>query len=330
MLRTEFEGHVVGREPMTGHVGKSGAMLERVQLDDGRHLVLKRLEPETDFVMALTGDAVGREHLLWTSGLLDRLPPGVGHSVVDSWSGERETVLLMRDLGRAVLTWNDRLDVTRSRWMLTRVASLHDAFVGLDPADVPPGALTDLGDLIGLFQPARLAAHQSVGNDLVPLALRGWEYFVDLVPPDVADLVTGLLDDTGPLVRALRRCPLTLAHGDLATVNMAIEDDQLTLLDWSMPALAPGAVDIARFLAGCSPVVALSREEVLDTYRAACGPSYDEQAMKLALIGALVWLGWNKALDVVEHPDEGKRARERDDLAWWTARARESAETADW
>ena len=45
-------------------------------------------------------------------------------------------------------------------------------------------------------------------------------------------------------------------------------------------------------------------------------------AMRLALLSALVWLGWNKALDAAEHPDPAKRERERDDLRWWVEQAR--------
>jgi hypothetical protein len=272
--------------------------------------------------MALTGDTVGREYLLWSSGVLDRLPSGTGHAIVGGWPGPDGSVLLMRDLGTDVLTWSERLDAATCRWVLARVARMHDAFLGLDPATLPDGALTPPADLLGLFAPARLAPHRDDDNQLPALALHGWEVFDDLVPDDVASAVTGLLADIGPLVDALTRCPATLVHGDLATVNLALEPDLLTLIDWSMPALLPGAMDIARFLAGCSSVVDLSREEVLTAYRDACGASYDEHAMRLALLGALLWLGWNKALDAAEHPDPAMRLRERADLDWWLAQAR--------
>jgi len=39
-------------------------------------------------------------------------------------------------------------------------------------------------------------------------------------------------------------------------------------------------------------------------------------------IAGLVELGWNKALDAVEHRDPAIRAREVDDLAWWVHEAR--------
>jgi Phosphotransferase enzyme family len=326
--RAHLEVHLVERTPLTDHEGKSGATLERLVLDDGRRLVLKRLSPRTDLLMALTGDERGREYVLYSSGMLDRLPPGTGHALVGAWTEPDCTVLLMRDLGPTVLTWADRVDADRCRWLLARVAAMHDAFVGLDPASVPRDALITLPDLLGLFSPGRLAAHVRAHphdeNQLPGIALRGWDAFTDVVPADVADPVLALLHDITPLVAALESCPATLVHGDLATVNMAVETDQLTLIDWGMPAVAPGAVDVARFVAGCSSVVELSREEILAAYRAACGPSYDERAMRLALLSALAWLGWNKALDSVEHPEPATRAREKADLGWWVDRARET------
>jgi hypothetical protein len=322
--RAEFEGHVVETTVLSGHEGKSGAALERAVMDDGRHLVIKRFSPETDLIMALTADAVGREYALWSAGLLDRLPEGVGHAVVGGWRESDATVLLMRDLEDAPLTWSHRLDADRCRWVLERVARLHDEFLGIDPADLPGSALTPPADLLGLFSPARLGPYAGADNRLAAIALHGWDVFFDVVPADVADPVAGLLDDTGPLVAALLRRPCTLTHGDLATVNMALEPGTLTLLDWSMPSVVPGAVDIARFVAGCSSVVDLSREEVIASYRAACRSSYDEEAMRLALLTGLVWLGWNKALDSVEHRDPATRAREGEDLKWWLGRAREA------
>jgi len=44
--------------------------------------------------------------------------------------------------------------------------------------------------------------------------------------------------------------------------------------------------------------------------------------MRLSLLSALVWLGWNKVLDAAEHPDVVVRAREQQDLNWWVRQAR--------
>lgn len=314
----EYLQHAVERVPLVDHEGKSGAALERLVLADGRRLVVKRFTPATDLVMAVTGDGIGREYLLWRSGVLDRLPAEVGHAVVDGWLEPDGAVVVMRDLGGTVLTWNDRLSRERCRWVLGRVAAMHRAFLGRPPTEW----LTPLPAVLGLFAPEGLAPHAEDDNPLASIALRGWEIFAEAVHPEVAEPVLDLLADTTPLATALTARPVTLVHGDLATVNMAVDGDRFILLDWSMPAAAPGVLDLARFVAGCSSVVDATREEIIADYREAAGPAYDETALRLALLGALVWLGWNKALDAAEHPDPALRAREQQDLDWWVAQGR--------
>jgi len=156
--------------------------------------------------------------------------------------------------------------------------------------DNTPPDLTPLPELVGLFSPRRLAPHAHDANPLAAIALRGWEIFAKTVPGGVA----------GPV---------------------------LALLDWSMPASAPGAVDVARFIAGCSSVVDATREEIIADFREASGPAYDEPALRLALLSGLVWLGWSKALDAVEHPDPTTRERESQDLDWWVGEARRTLES---
>lgn len=318
----DYLAAAVERAVLAEHPGRSGAALERLLLADGRRLIVKRFDPATDLAMALTGDDVGREYQLWSTGVLDRLPPQVEHAVVDGWREAETTVVVMRDLGATVLDWSDRLSRERCRWLLERVATIHRAFLGR-----PPRHLTPLPEFLAVFAPHRVRAHVSGENPLAAIVLRGWEIFADTVPSDVADPVLSMLTDPGPLVRALESRPATMVHGDLATVNMAIEDDRLTLLDWSMPAAAPGAVDVARFIAGCASVVEATREQLIADYAQAAGPAYDEASMRLGLLSALMWLGWNKAVDAVEHPDPESRERERLDLAWWVARARLTLET---
>lgn len=311
------------REPLDGHDGKSGAALERVVLADGRRVVVKRLDPSTDLMMRLTHDPVGREYALWSSGRLGLLPDGVGHAVLDGWTEDVGSTLVLRDLGRSVLSWDDRLDRGRWLFLVERVAALHLA--GLHTAGADPG-LAGLEDQIGLFGPRRARA-LAPERELMALVSRGWEHFRRLAPGDLAELVPALADDPAPLATALRARPATLVHGDLSAVNLAIEGDTVVLLDWGLSAAAPGALDIARFIAGCASVVEVSREQMMADYRDAAGTAYDESAMRLALLAALVWLGWNKALDAAEHPDPAKRRQEADDLAWWVAQGAATLDT---
>jgi hypothetical protein len=319
---SELLRDTVERVVLSGHVGKSGAGLERVRLADGRVYVVKRVTPASDVTLELTGGGVGREYLLWQSGALDRLPPGVAHALVDAWLEDDTTVIVMRDLGDTVLTWADRLSARRASWVMERVGSLHRQFLG-----DPPEGLASLDLVLSLFAPRRIRGSAATGNELMSLALRGWEIFAETVAADVCGPVFALLDDITPLSKALEHGPVTLAHGDLATVNMAFEGDDLVLIDWAMPTAAPGSLDVARFLAGCSSVVDPSREDLLAAYQRAAGPAYDEQAMRLSLLSGLVWLGWNKSLDVAEHPDPAIREREKADLDWWVREARKTLES---
>ena len=50
------------------------------------------------------------------------------------------------------------------------------------------------------------------------------------------------------------------------------------------------------------------------------------RACGLPSLSGVVWLGWNKALDIVEHDDPAVRARETSGLQWWLARAEEALE----
>jgi hypothetical protein len=308
---------VVERTAVSDHVGKSGAGLERVRLRDGRALVVKRVDPRHDVTLALTGGGPSREYVLWRDGAFDRLPAGVRHAVVDGWTEGDCTVLVLRDLGDRVLSWEDRLSADQAQRAMAAVASLHRTFLGQAPQGLAP-----LDLVVTMFTPRRIREAQAEEVELLRLALRGWELFDDVVPVDVAQPVLGLLSDPAPLVTAMQRAPTTLAHGDLATVNMALDADDLVLIDWSMATAGPGALDIARFVAGCSSVVDATREELISWYRAAAGPACDDRTMHLGLLSAMVWLGWNKALDAVEHPDPATRTRERSDLDWWVRATR--------
>jgi hypothetical protein len=58
-------------------------------MTDGRHLIVKRFSPETDLLMAVLGDVVGREFLLWSRGILDLLDGArsCGHASRTTWTG---------------------------------------------------------------------------------------------------------------------------------------------------------------------------------------------------------------------------------------------------
>ena len=309
------------RHPLADSDGKSGATLERAVLEDGRSVIVKRFDPEADIVMRISDDTRGREVEMWESGIFDRLPADVGHAVIGGWFGDDGLgVLAMRDLGDTVYGWQTRVNPETCRTMLHSVISLHRTFL-----EQPPDDLAPLDAVVGLFEPDRIRPYAQ--EELVGFALRGWEIWAELVTDEVGEQVLALAQDSAPLSRALALRPMTMIHSDLATVNMAFDDDRLTLIDWGMATAAPGALDIGRFLAGCAHVLDVDRDAFLAMYREEAGDTFDETATRLGVLAGLVWLGWNKALDIVDHPHEDVREREKAALPWWLDRAREALDT---
>ena len=304
--------------------GRSGATLERVVLGDGTRVIVKRYDPTTDIVMQMVGDQRGREVDLWQAGFFDRLPAGVDHAILGGWFGaDGLGVIVMRDLGDGVLTWHDTVDATRARTMFEGIASLHAGFTG----SAPDGLLT-IADVVGIFEPRRLTSY--AGTPLVDYALRGWEHWPEVAPGEIGERVLSLALDSTPLVEALSLFPATVVHGDLATVNMALEPDRpgrLTLIDWGLAAIGPAELDLGRLIAGCAHLFDAGFDDLLDLHRLTSGPAYDERALRIGLLSGLVWLGWTKALDIAEHPDPDVRDRERVALRWWLHQAELAFET---
>lgn len=312
---------ILERVPLDGHDGRSGARLERVALDDGTRLVIKRTSPSVDLVMRMTGSTVSREHRLWRAGVLDHLPRGIGHALVDSWQDGDETVLVMRDLGATVVGWSRTISPEECRRLWAAATTMHRGFA----SDAPAG-LVPLADRVSLFAPSRMEAERASGHRLPLTVLQGWERFTEIVGPEVVAAVMAVLDWPPRLAEPLSRRPSTLIHGDLWLVNVAFEAAQVTLLDWDLATWAPPALELALFLNGNASQVRASRDEIVADFRALWGDDHDEVALRLALFAGLVDLGWNKALDATGHPDPAVRSRERADLNWWVAQAQVTLE----
>lgn len=302
----------VERTPMDGHEGRSGALLERIRLADGQQLIAKRLDPLHDLAMRISNDLAGREFVLWRDGVLDRLPDGVGHAVVAGWNEQRGAMLLLRDVTPALAP--DRISRDDYRRILAATTSMHRLFAG----EIVPGACP-LELRLGVFAPRRLRLHADE-HGLAPLVQRGWELFAEVAPGAVVDAVFRIHDDPAPLAKQLTDGGSTLLHGDLWLANIALEAGQVTLLDWELATNGPPALDFIWFLTGNASRVDAGQDDLVDDIREACRP--DEDTLRLALLAGLAELGWNKALDAIEHHDPATRARELDDLAWWVRQAR--------
>ena len=235
--------------------------------------------------------------------------------VVDDGDG---WAVVMRDVEPFLLPDGRLLTRDESRRIIRAVHALHSAFWGEEVS-----GLASLRDRYTVLAPT-LAERERDGSDTVPtLVARGWGLFADRVPPDVARPVMALLQDPAELVSALQPRPQTLVHGDLKIPNVGLAPDRIVLVDWgTLTGMAPSGVEWAWYLAISAGRITARREDILDDVRAVEGETHDAVALSVSLLGAVVQLGWNKALDAYEHPEPRVRARELQDLGWWVRAAR--------
>jgi hypothetical protein len=302
-------------EPMDT-VGVSGSRLERIRVD-GRRLVVKRLDPRTDWTMRALGDLGCYTLQLWEGGLLDRLPSSFVQPIVAAGpdpgrpQGSRRVVLVMEDIGRWLVADGDEpISEELNTRFLTHMAELQAAFWDAGPElEVTPPLHRYL-----VLSPWTALAEASLGAEHAVPALigRGWDELAE-VAPRAAEVVVPLAWDPGRLVTALEETPQTFLHGDWKLFNLGSDGAGRTiLLDWEMPGRGPGAAEVAWYLAINCRRLPVGKETCLEIYRKALEslgvdtePWWERQA-GLALLGGLVQFGWEKALSGYD-----------DELAWW-------------
>jgi hypothetical protein len=310
----------VERKPIGETQGHSGARLERVVLADGSALVVKHISPEYDLTMRLTHDT-GRAARLWISGVLGRLPSVIAHAILAAVPDGEGWTIVMYDVSDTLVPKGHVLSRAESYRIFEAAAAMYETFRG----ERIEGLCT-LTDRYALLSPATAKRERS-SSPFMKLVERGWELFAEVAPGDVAAAVFAILDRPSLLAHQLEHCETTLIHGDFWLANLGLLPNRVIMLDWGLAAQAPPAVDFAAYLATSGPRIAATREQLVEDFRAVSGEHHDEPALRLAFVGALVEMGWNKALKVVDTPDEARRARAAADLTWWVQRVRESLDT---
>lgn len=306
------------RVPLVQSDGKSGARLERVEIG-GESYVLKHLSLDEDWLMQVTKDVACRPILVWESGLLEQLPPSIDHGIVACARGDRPGTgrVLLRDVGPYLVPEGDaQVSLEQHLRFLDHMAEVHAAFWGWQDSV----GLLPFDQRYLIFSPPALEAVSRGGSSPIPaFALDGWRRFRDGAPR-AAEVVLPLLYDPSPLVAALERTPQTFIHGDWKMGNLGSHPDGRTiLLDWAIPSRAPATVDLGWYLAVNRMRLPHSKEEAIEAYRTSLvrhgidTGDWWERQLGLALLGTLVFIGWQKVLG------------DADELAWWEARAIEGA-----
>lgn len=308
------------RRPLVTGDGKSGSELELVVID-GERFVLKQLHPDADWTMRGFGDLACRPVAVWTTGVLDALPPSIDHAVVGAASGLGRNgwggALLLHDVTDHLFPVGDKpISFDHHRQLLAHLAEMCATF--WEPNGTVPSLLS-LESRWSAFGPTWMTSEEARGwPDAVPkIACDGWERFAQRAPADVLALVDGLRRDLDPLVLAARRTPQTFLHGDWKLGNLGARGNRTVLLDWTYPGIGPAAHDLAWYLALNRARLPESKEDAIEAFRGAleqCGIATDawwDAQIHLCLLGSLVQFGWEKALG------------DDDELRWWCERARE-------
>ncbi|WP_395727183.1 phosphotransferase family protein [Nakamurella sp.] len=309
-------------EPMPDAPGKSGARLRRGRRD-GHSYVVKFIDAGRDWTQHASGVLGGPIVPLWQRGILDRLPDCINQPIIavadEGHGSHRRTAILMHDVARWLIPPVDEsIPLSVHQLQLAHLATMHATLW-------EPGAEFDVVPEMHRYlelSPWTAWTEAAIGSDHVvpPLLDRGWQ-LLPQVAPRAAAIVGPLALDPGPLVQALGGTPQSFVHGNWKLDNLGLDDRGRTvLIDWELPGIGAPCGDLAWYLAINCRRLPQSKEAAIADYRAALeaagvdtGGWWDRQ-LGLALLGALVQFGWEKAFGGYD-----------DELAWWADRATEGA-----
>jgi hypothetical protein len=312
-------GEVVEHEPLISR-GWSGNVLERVVLGDGRRLVAKRIVPGSNWIDRHTADE-GREALLFKSGVLDRVPRAIDHTIIAAERDGEAWWVVMNDVSGLLLPDDNRLSRAESRRILAAVNQMWDEFWG---EQVPH--LSSLRDCLHLFSPA-IAEPERTGLDLLPKQYDAfWEAFAEAVDADVAEAVFALHRDPAPLVARLEALGTTLTHADIRDEQIGLAEDRLILLDWGRATQGHPVVDFAWSICHNAWRIDATHDELVEDFRRVRGERDDPSANELIALVGLLMYGWIFGHSAVYHPDPTERQWARHELDWWVPAARHGLE----
>jgi hypothetical protein len=312
-------GEVAEHEPLISN-GWSGNVIERLVLADGRRLIAKRIVPGSGWIDRHTKDR-GREALLFTSGVLGRVPGAIDHAIVAAERDGDAWWVLMRDVSGSLLPDGGRLKREEHRRVLRAANLMWEEFW-----DEQVPHVCSLHDCFQLFSPAIGEAERD-GLDLLPKQYGTfWEAFAVAVDGDVAEPVLALVNDPAPLVAALDARGTTLIHADIRDEQIGLDGARLVLLDWGRASQGHPVVDFFWSICHNAWRIDASHDELVEDFRRERGERDDPRAVELGVIAGLVMYGWVFGHSAAYHPDPAERHWGRRELDWWVPRARRALE----
>lgn len=331
--------------------GYSGASIERLTLrtmDGGatRTLILKHLDPQTNWLMHASGDRFCREARLTQSPLWADLPVTIESPVVAvALTPEGEGALLMRDLGEAIYPASrcyEPVDNDIAVCLLDRLGELHAAY-WQHPALADADWLATPADVLLTLTPAHLDTLPTTDLDVYGVqAARMWPYLWRFLDEGDAAVIQRTLDAPDALIAAIASAPRTLAHGDLWLANLGWEADRLVVLDWALASAGPATYDslwLAHTWSALHNGPGLDPEHALSLHRAALLRYGVHAVDDDVLWDLLVDLGWVRTafmgaewlvrdLRAAQTNEEAQEALDR--LRFWVGRAASIIRARGW
>jgi hypothetical protein len=285
---------------------------------------LKRLSPATDWIMRISGDRVHRPYRIWQTGIMDRVPACIDHTVVamelDGDGDEAELRMLMRDVAAHLVPEGDApVPAAHHVGFLDHLAELSAAFWGFEDTN---GELSTMVERLRFFDRPNVA--RELDADEAPAAIvaadAGWRALSER-SRWLAELARHVQEEPDALVAAMATTPPTFLHGDWKMGNLGRHPSGRTILiDWAFPGSGPVCWDLCWYLALNRARLPETKEASVERFRAALerhgiatGGWFDTQ-LDLCVIGIMVTFGWEKALG------------DKEELRWWEQRVAAAVE----
>jgi hypothetical protein len=311
---------VVDRAPLESG-GYSGNIIERVTLQDGRRLILKRVSPEWDWLSRATNDN-GRIVEMWRQRLFERMPYVVDHTTVTVEDQAGAWSVFMDDVSEHLFPGDRRINREEVKRILSAAADVHDTFWGESFPE-----LCSLEDRYRILSPMTARAEHALGSTVGDTLDRGWEMFSQHAPSDFADVILQIAEEPKPLCDRLRQCKQTLIHGDLRLGNLGLREDRVVLVDWGdRTGTAPPAVDLMWLLGFDAARLEMTKEEVVDEFTSLYGDRFEPEALALSFLGGCVHLGCHLGLGIFYAEDDRSREKAFQELDWWVKAAERGLE----
>jgi hypothetical protein len=306
--------------PFESSNGFSGNEMFHVTVD-GQPLVMKRMLPGKDWNAISSNDYRCRAVRVWQFGLLDQIQTHICHGTIAACMDGDDYAILMHDVSSG-LGPDMTPPVVQS--MLDGLAAMHARFWEDERLTAHELSLCDVRARLAIFGTENLHLYTHTPQ-IAEMIAQGFEFLLEMVEPDVRDVLQNLLQNPHLLSDALSNYPATLIHGDYRHDNLAVmpESNELFAFDWQIVAYAPATIDLFWFIY-TSPGIFHKREATIDYYQQRLfnllGARFD-QALWPAMVdlGGLVTVltagSWNAlAAATRDNPDYRRRVALYNDL----------------